>query len=318
MYRLSRCTYIFIHRRISGILVPSFRRRIFKRRLDRQCRQYYCICKMSSQHVLLSYESWCDTSESGFWLDWCYDRCRPWDWCTGTCINKDSVKIVTGGLMGNADMTDPKPHCNWHNLCLADGNDYTKYIYELTEEVCQRYKKLDGLFYNICTNGDACYCESCKSGMIAMGMDPGNDADAKKIISWNARILWRSEGRSCRNIIRMPSYFHEYQSYFEMENLSTAWGGYDKLPMRAKVLAQKEKVWLEWQENSIWPGWVWWLQVRRDTEIRSGHDCNVWCGASIGDHMHPDGEMEMQTYENIGYAYRYLEKIALFCYGGQN
>ena len=41
-------------------------------------------------------------------------------------------------------------------------------------------------------------------------------------------------------------------------------------------------------------------------------------GASIGDHMHPDGEMDMQTYENIGVAYDYLEKIAPFCYGGES
>ena len=40
-------------------------------------------------------------------------------------------------------------------------------------------------------------------------------------------------------------------------------------------------------------------------------------GASIGDHMHPDGEMEIATYENIGYAYDYLEKIAPFCYSGK-
>ena len=41
-------------------------------------------------------------------------------------------------------------------------------------------------------------------------------------------------------------------------------------------------------------------------------------GASIGDHMHPDGEMELQTYENIGYAYRYLEQIAPYCFGGES
>ena len=38
---------------------------------------------------------------------------------------------------------------------------------------------------------------------------------------------------------------------------------------------------------------------------------------SVGDHMHPDGEMEMQTYENIGFAYDYLEEIAPYCYGGK-
>ena len=31
-------------------------------------------------------------------------------------------------------------------------------------------------------------------------------------------------------------------------------------------------------------------------------------GCSIGDHLIWDGEMDMETYRNIGYAYRYLEK----------
>ena len=39
--------------------------------------------------------------------------------------------------------------------------------------------------------------------------------------------------------------------------------------------------------------------------------------SSIGDHLHPDGKMETQTYRNIGYAYDYSEKIAPYCFGGE-
>ena len=35
-------------------------------------------------------------------------------------------------------------------------------------------------------------------------------------------------------------------------------------------------------------------------------------GCSIGDHLYPDGEMDITTYENIGYAYEYHEKIEEF------
>ena len=39
-------------------------------------------------------------------------------------------------------------------------------------------------------------------------------------------------------------------------------------------------------------------------------------GCSVGDHLLYTGEMDMQTYKNIGYAYRYLERIEPYCYGG--
>ena len=40
-------------------------------------------------------------------------------------------------------------------------------------------------------------------------------------------------------------------------------------------------------------------------------------GCSIGDHLYPDGKMDAQTYENIGYAYDYHKRIEPFCYGGE-
>ena len=48
----------------------------------------------------------------------------------------------------NADKTSPKPECCWRTLCLNDG-EYCQHIYALTEEICRRYKKVDGIFYDI-------------------------------------------------------------------------------------------------------------------------------------------------------------------------
>ena len=40
-------------------------------------------------------------------------------------------------------------------------------------------------------------------------------------------------------------------------------------------------------------------------------------GAAVnfGDQLHPSGEMEIATYENIGYAYKYIQKIEEFGVG---
>ena len=114
-------------------------------------------------------------------------------------------------------------------------------------------------------------------------------------------------------------YFHEYQSHFEMENLPTAWGGYDKLPLRSKVLSQKGKdvIGMTGKFHLSW-GEFGGFKSKEALKYEVAMMAMYGVGASIGDHMHPDGEMEMQTYENIGYAYNYLEKIAPFCYGGQS
>ncbi|MBQ4159978.1 MAG: alpha-amylase, partial [Clostridia bacterium] len=82
--------------------------------------------------------------------------------------------------------------------------------------------------------------------------------------------------------------FHAYQSHFEMEDLPTAWGGYDKLPLRAKFFANSGKhligmtgkFHLDWGEfGGFKSGEA--LKYEVATMAMYG------AGASVGDHMHP-------------------------------
>jgi len=245
-------------------------------------------------------------------------------------MKKDGSYQTTAGLELSASYNNPKKNCAWHTLCLNDGNDYTKHIYEITEEVCKRYKNIDGLFYDICIIGDVCYCASCVKGMREMGLNPENEADAKKYFTLKRKLFMQK----CTDIMRKyhpdatvffnsgganpkKVAYHEHQTHFEMEDLPTAWGGYDKLPLRAKFFANSGKhligmtgkFHLDWGEfGGFKSGEA--LKYEVATMAMYG------AGASVGDHMHPDGEMEMQTYDYIGHAYDYLAKIAPFCYGG--
>ena len=246
-------------------------------------------------------------------------------------VNKDGSWMVRGGYDENADADTPRPHAAWHNLCLNDGS-YAQHIYALTEEICKRYPKVDGLFYDICIVGKACYCAQCRAGMAQMGFDPENEEDAKHYFV----IKRQSFMEKCNGILQQyhpgatiffnsggadmdkPDY-HHLQSHFEMEDLPTAWGGYDKLPLRAKffrtkgkpLTAMTGKFHLDWGEFGGY----------KTKEALKYEVCTMalyGAGASVGDHMHPHGEMDLQTYENIGYAYDYLRKIAPYCYGGEN
>jgi len=246
-------------------------------------------------------------------------------------VTKDGKWHTTLNYEVSVGYNQPKKHCAWQMLCLNDG-EYAEHIYALTEEVCKRYKDVDGLFYDICIIGDSCYCGSCVKGMKEMGLDPENENDAKEYF----RIKRQAFMKKCNDIMKKyhpnatiffnsggadpkkPA-FHDYQSHFEMEDLPTAWGGYDKLPLRAKFFAGKGKAFLgmtgkfhlDWGEFGG-------FKSKEALKFEIATMALYGAGASIGDHMHPDGEMEMQTYENIGYAYNYLEKIAPFCYGGES
>lgn len=243
---------------------------------------------------------------------------------------KDGSPLIMSDMGEVTDENAPKPHCNWHMLCFCDGGEYAEHIYALTREVCERYEKVDGIFYDICSIGNACYCDSCKKSMIEMGLDPDNDEDANKHLIMKRQAFMEK----CQNLIKSlhpdasvffngcasqyKPYYQDWNTHFELEDLPTAWGGYDKLPMRAKYFVKKGKgvigmtgkFHLSWGEFG---GFKSADALKYEISLMALYGA----GASIGDHMHPDGEMEMQTYKNIGYAYRYLESIAPFCYNGK-
>ena len=246
-------------------------------------------------------------------------------------VNKSGKFIQSSSLDDKSAPDSPRPEYSWHTLCLNDGGEYADHIYALTEEICKRYKIVDGLFFDICIVNDACYCESCKRGMRDMGIDISNDDEVKryfvlkrrafmekcaailKTYHPNATIFFNSGGAD-----QYKTEYHDVQSHYEMEDLPTCGGGYDKIPVRAKFFANKNKPYLGMtgKFHLAW-GEFGGFKTKEALKYEVCQMALYGAGASIGDHMHPDGEMELQTYENIGYAYDYLEKIAPFCYGGE-
>ena len=241
----------------------------------------------------------------------------------GNYIQNDNVAVE-----GNSD--EIKGNYAWYSMCLNDG-EYAEHIYALTEEICKRYSVIDGLFYDICFWEEACYCDTCKKGMIEMGLDPEKEEDAKQYLILkhqaftkkcneimckyhpNATIFFNSGGAD-----QYKPEYHNCSTHYEMEDLPTACGGYDKLPLRARYFSNtgKHYIGMTGKFHLSW-GEFGGFKMKDALKYEVALMALYGAGASIGDHMHPDGEMEIQTYKNIGHAYRYLEKIAPFCYGGK-
>ena len=226
----------------------------------------------------------------------------------------------------DASIDAPKPLFSWKTLCPS--GSYAQHIYALTKEICDRYTVVDGLFYDIVFVNDACWCDTCRAGMKELGMNPEDPEDAKRYFILNrqrfltqcaailkekhphATLFFNSGGAD----MYRPEY-HPYSTHYEMEDLPTTWGGYDKMPPRAKFFARSGRDYLG-MTGKFHTSWGEFGGFKNPEALRFECAAMLAYGArcSIGDQMHPVGTMDMETYRLIGQAYRYVEEIEPYCY----
>ena len=110
---------------------------------------------------------------------------------------------------------------------------------------------------------------------------------------------------------------YEHNTQHDLEDLPTTWGGYDKLPVRAKLFANTgtPMVAMSGKFHTSWGEFGGFkhpdaLRYEAAAMIAFGVACN------FGDQLHPLGEMEMDTYRNIGEAFEYVEQIEAYGIGG--
>ena len=229
----------------------------------------------------------------------------------------------------SAKPEDARPENSWVHLCSAGG--YRQYLYDMTREACERYERLDGLFFDIVFVYDVCYCDACVAGMRKMGLNPDVEEDAKKYYQIQkketldgirdilfryhpeASIFFNSGGAE----IHMPQW-HYASTHFEMEDLPTVWGGYDKMPMRARYFAGLGKDYLG-MTGKFHRSWGEFGGYKTPEALRFECAAMMANGArcSVGDQLHPYGKMDEATYKNIGYAYSYAEQIEEYCFDTQ-
>ena len=222
------------------------------------------------------------------------------------------------------DHDKPLEIMKWQNLCLA--GDYGKHIADITRELCQNYDLSDGVFYDICFSYFACGCKSCKDGMKAMGLDPNSVEDGEKYYI-TKRIEFMKNIRSIVHEyykdapvffnggaeVYRPQY-HPYQTHYELEDLPTVLNGYDNMPLRAKYFERYGKHYLG-MTGKFHFTWGEFGGYKNKEALRYECADMVSLGASIsvGDHLHPSGETDIETYKLIGHAFDYVSKIEKYC-----
>ena len=219
-----------------------------------------------------------------------------------------------------SDPDAPLEDCSWISLCLA--GDYLDYLEALTREVCENFDVSDGIFYDICFFSDNCVCESCKKGMLEQGLDPENYEDVKKYYSLShINVMKRLTGVVHEYAKDAPVFYnggadmnrteyHPYQTHYELEDLPTAWGGYDLMPIRAKFFEKYGKPFLG-MTGKFHHAWGEFGGFKDKEALR--YECadmlSVGASISVGDHLHPSAEIDESTYRLIGHAFDYVKRI---------
>lgn len=250
------------------------------------------------------------------------------EWCVR---NKDGSYCAPGWDF-TVEKTTTKPIFNWKVLCPAAGGPYNELIKKQVEEICQKYP-VDGFWFDI-YRSTPCYCEFCVKRMKTEGVDIDNENEVLK----SRALALRIHMKELRMLVakyhpKATVFFNgtaavngsnnflerlfEMNTQQEFDDLPGNAASYNNLPLNTKfhlqqgtpVVAMSGKFHKTWGEFG---GFKHPDAIKYEAAqiISYGASCN------FGDQLHPCGEMDMETYRNIGKAYEYVEKIEAYGPGG--
>ena len=245
---------------------------------------------------------------------------------------KEYVKRPEWRCQPVADKEGQKAYENevhFHLMCFNTG--YLDFLCAQIEEVMVKYNP-SGIFLDI-ISPKVCYCEKCLEDMKAMGLSVECAEDREKF----AVLVFNKYTEATNNAVRKYSdtatIFHnsghipkgDYNfinknTHLELESLPTGGWGYDHFPLSAayvRTLPNTEFLGMTGKFHHSWGEFGGFkhpnaLVYETSLSIANGAGC------SIGDQMHPLGEMNMATYGLIGKAYALVEEKEPWLTGAVN
>lgn len=216
----------------------------------------------------------------------------------------------------------------FHLLCF--NTSYLELLIAQLEEVMQNYNP-DGIFLDI-SAPHPCYCAKCRNAILARGKDPRD----REAVMEQAEITYANYAKRVEKTIRHYSdtctIFHNaghitrgrrdlayYNSHLELESLPTGGWGYDHFPMSAAYVMNlgMEYLGMTGKFHNTWGEFGGFkhpnaLKYETSLSLAFGAKC------SIGDQLHPLGNMNPDTYDLIGKAYQEVERKEPWCQNARN
>jgi hypothetical protein len=223
----------------------------------------------------------------------------------------------------------PMPHGGWYRLCCNTPYMDASVLPVLTE-VMDMYNP-SGIFLDI-TGEEICTCDWCVASMDEKGLNPNNAADRvihsqdvyKDYLTKTTGIVWsRNPDATIYHNGSDKKGRHDlypYWSHHEIESLPTGMWGYNHFPTNARyftnlrdcnVIAQTGKFHRMWGEFGGFKNPV-------ALEYEVGQIVSLNCRCMVGDQLHPEGEMDEETYRIIGAAYERVEEREPWLVGAEH
>ncbi len=221
---------------------------------------------------------------------------------------------------------------------LEPMGDYAEKIYAQVEEIVKNYE-IDGIWFDILNTWRVNYNDLARQDYAQRGIDIDDNEAVftrtrekyeefyKKTLAIvkehkpEASIFWN--GTTAEFNSKMLSDFQynmfRFNTKLDLEDLPTAWFGYDVFPWRSKYFSNtgKDIVAMSGKFHTAWGefgGFKSKEALRYEVASMVSYGANI----NIGDQLHPSGEMDMGTYQNIGYAFEYAKKIESYGVGGEH
>lgn len=223
---------------------------------------------------------------------------------------------------GSPDMAEQQAYdaeTHFHLLCFNTG--YLDFLCNQIEEVMVRYNPC-GIFLDI-VSPKVCYCEKCLSDMKAAGLDINNESHRKVFADITLKKYIDATNTAVRKHSDTATIFHnsghipkgnygfiEANTHLELESLPTGGWGYDHFPLSAAYVRSLKNTEFLGMTGKFHHSWGEFGGFKHPNALIYETALSIANGAgcSIGDQMHPLGEMNMATYNLIGKAYARVEE----------
>jgi hypothetical protein len=206
----------------------------------------------------------------------------------------------------------------WKSMCL--NSPYLDYCCEQIRELTTTFPDADGFWLDIIFMNECC-CANCLSSMRSKGLDWENPEHRRKEAYARRERYFEAANATARIRRQDLPVFHNSghlpqgdrkvlrsYSHLEIESLPTGGWGYDHFPLSAAYARTLGKPYLG-MTGKFHTMWGEFGGYKHPNAL--SYECALMlafgAGCSIGDQLHPSGEMDSSTYALVGRALKEVE-----------
>ena len=246
-----------------------------------------------------------------------------WDQYTANLHPEWRVVNPDGSLEG----TPPYEAGFYRRLCI--NTPYREFLKAQANEIMDLLPT-DGFFFDITAPMD-CSCRYCREKMVEQGLEPSDETDRKAfgLASLNefmnelSTMIWARDPEC--TIFYNPGHIgyrhrasRDAHSHFELESLPSGGWGYDHFPVSMRYartlgldcLGMTGKFHTSWGDFHSFKNQAA-LEFECFNMLALGAKC------SIGDQLHPSGQIDPDVYDLIGAVYSQVEAKEPWCVGAK-